>query len=486
MNWTTAILTWLIKNNLQRFKAAYNQQFDQELPIILVSGTAGKSTQTLLINQLFERSGYQVWSGTTVNRNLNALIGIGMVMLNDKDDQNIGGFWWKINLILNLFWHSYFGDWPSLKSKAVLVYELGYDHQGESSDFENVFDQVDLLIITNLTWEHTAGFENKLNTNLLEKLRKFLPKELINDFENPNLDARLLNTALEQLTFLPKAKTAITPTQIGIITNNLAVSKNSNVILEKVKASRGQNLQLVANDKLILDSQYLFPLTMAKSARILEIVASEFRIDEQFVNQTLTEFNLPAGRFGFFEGINNTKIVDSTYNSDPASLAGYLDLLIETINWQSQNLEHLNLVVAPKHTLILGEMRELGSISKVSHSQVLDQIIEIQKMYPEVVEKVILLGREWLECDSDKVQKLESKSKIIYYQKQQFKVFSKASDISETLTGETIRPHSWFWCKGSQNTIFLEIVVENLLANPEDINRLCRRGNNWDQLRSNY
>ena len=39
--------------------------------------------------------------------------------------------------------------------------------------------------------------------------------------------------------------------------------------------------------------------------------------------------------------------------------------------------------------------------------------------------------------------------------------------------------------KGSQNTLFLERIVENLLANPAESKLLPRRGAYWDQERAN-
>jgi len=41
--------------------------------------------------------------------------------------------------------------------------------------------------------------------------------------------------------------------------------------------------------------------------------------------------------------------------------------------------------------------------------------------------------------------------------------------------------------KGSQNTIFLEIVVEALMADPSRTDDLlCRRGDYWDEQRKNF
>lgn len=467
-------------------RVAYYQQYDRELPVILVTGTAGKSSTTLMLNKLFKNAGYKVFSGTSINRNFNSIIGLGMVLLSKIDETSqIGSLRWKVSFMANLLWHARFGLWTSLQPKSILIYEVGYDHGGESQEFEEVFGKVELLITTSLSTEHAAGFDPIFDEKLYQKLKPFLPSQLIKIFETKKVDGILANTALEQLTFLPRAQQSILPLDIGLITNKMAFGENGEFAVQSFEVGRGPSLELVV-DARTLDSQYLLPRTMAKNARILELAAAQFGIDKNKVTSTLSKFDLPAGRFNRFKGIGNTTIIDSSYNSDPASLVGFLDLLIEVISWQKDNLENLNSVVPPSHTLILGEMRELGSISKVSHQQILDQIIEIQKIFPEQVETVVLLGTQWLECDSDKIIKQEGKTRIIRYGGKQWSVFGKASDINETLNPDSIRPHCWFWIKGSQNTIFLEIVVEHLLADPLDINKLTRRGNDWNRIRSNY
>jgi ribonuclease HII len=140
----------------------------------------------------------------------------------------------------------------------------------------------------------------------------------------------------------------------------------------------------------------------------------------------------------------------------------------------------------PKFYIVLGEMRELGVTATQAHNEVLDNILRLGKQWSHYIENIYLLGNEWVKCDDDGIVKIEDQVNFISYRNQLFKVFKKAGDIKSLLTKETIKPNSWVWIKGSQNTIFLEILVKHLLNNPEDNNKLCRNTKSWDKLRQKF
>ena len=67
-----------------------------------------------------------------------------------------------------------------------------------------------------------------------------------------------------------------------------------------------------------------------------------------------------------------------------------------------------------------------------------------------------------------------------------FKHFEKVGDLVRYFKQDLPKLGSWIWVKGSQNTIFLEVLVESLLAKPADKMKLARQGNDWDHLREGY
>jgi UDP-N-acetylmuramyl pentapeptide synthase len=194
-------------------------------------------------------------------------------------------------------------------------------------------------------------------------------------------------------------------------------------------------------------------------------------------------------------GINNTTIFDSSYNSDPDSVFAMLKSLELKVksdlqkekNSKTEALDNdlSDYFKAPSNYLVLGEMRELGSISTDKHKQVLDKLLELKAGYEEKIEDIILVGSEWLECDFDKVSKFQDDYQLIVYKNVNFRVFSQAGRVYDYLK-DNVRPGSWFWIKGSQNTIFLEILVENLLSNKDDLKLVCRQEPRWFEMRKPF
>jgi UDP-N-acetylmuramyl pentapeptide synthase len=246
-------------------------------------------------------------------------------------------------------------------------------------------------------------------------------------------------------------------------------------------------MALVVNDEFKFDKNYLLPETFGKVAEMLDLIGEKYRISKEIIGETIKNLEVPNGRFSVLKGHKNSTIVDSTYNSDPASLVGFLDLVSEVIETQKSysidQLEEMGLVQRPKHIVILGEMRELGETANKEHGDILNRLKQMSEAYKDHIDEVYLLGSQWLECDEGGIEKSDGTTHYISFSQTIFKVFLRAGEISQMLTLGNIRPNSWFWIKGSQNTIFSEIVVEHLLADKKDSEKLCRRGKEWDEAR---
>ena len=169
--------------------------------------------------------------------------------------------------------------------------------------------------------------------------------------------------------------------------------------------------------------------------------------------QALASYRAPAGRMRIFKGINNTRLIDSSYNASPSSMENALKLL-SSFNGESHKLA------------ILGDMRELGKEAKLAHKDLADQIIKH-------ADEAILFGK------LTKVHTLP----VLESLKFPVKHFSKMSDLVTFVT-KSLPKNSQVLIKGSQNTIFLERVVEALLADKSLTSELCRRGKYWDNIRS--
>lgn len=100
-------------------------------------------------------------------------------------------------------------------------------------------------------------------------------------------------------------------------------------------------------------------------------VASCFDMPNELINQGLARLTGEKGRLMTLPGVNNTTLIDDTYN---ASLSSSLSAL-----------EVLRRQPAVRHVAFLGDMLELGSEESASHRVVLTWALE-------VAEQVILVG----------------------------------------------------------------------------------------------
>jgi len=171
---------------------------------------------------------------------------------------------------------------------------------------------------------------------------------------------------------------------------------------------------------------------------------------QQLLNTLSKKFVLPKGRGSVFAGIENSLLIDSTYNASKASVVAYLDLLSE-IKKKTQ-----------KNTIgILGDMRELGKEAEIEHKEVADKI-------STVCDEVYLVGEL---TKAHILPRIEKKVRIV-------KWFDSNIHLGEYLKAN-LTPESLVLLKGSQNTIFLEETVKFLLKDNNDFRNLCRQDKYW-------
>lgn len=176
---------------------------------------------------------------------------------------------------------------------------------------------------------------------------------------------------------------------------------------------------------------------------------------KQAANSLQNNFKLPAGRSSLIKSINNSYIIDSSYNSSSTPLIDSLNLLSK---------------IAPKRKLaLLGDMRELGQETQTEHEKIAQSI-------KNNCDLVILIGPQM-------------KQFVLPILKQtQLEVFwfEKVNQALPVLK-KTLQPNDVLLVKGSQNELFLEYVVEKLMIEKEKADSLlCRRGKYWQTQRKKW
>jgi UDP-N-acetylmuramyl pentapeptide synthase len=162
--------------------------------------------------------------------------------------------------------------------------------------------------------------------------------------------------------------------------------------------------------------------------------------------EALKHFRLPPGRLNLLEGINGSRIIDGSYNSNPTSLEAAL--------------ETLGKLKAGRKIAVLGQMNELGKNSEKFHRKAAKKAAEVADIV------VAVFGEAKFFATAARAAKKPAE------------FFSKAGLAGEWLKKE-IKTGDLILVKGSQNDVRLEKTIAKILQNPADKKLLCRQEEAW-------
>ena len=185
------------------------------------------------------------------------------------------------------------------------------------------------------------------------------------------------------------------------------------------------------------------------------IVAQLFKLDLGYLQAVLNEYSFNPGVCSILDGEKNTKIIDSSYNS---SFYATISLL-----------EVLKYYPGQRKIAVLGDMRELGDMSKQEHTTLAKKLEEYN------FEQVVLVGPETQKY----IYPILSES----YKESSLHWFGNSYQAGLFIKERLLKPNDVVLLKASQNTLFFEIIAELLLENPEDLKLLCRRDPVWEEKR---
>lgn len=315
------------------------------------------------------------------------------------------------------------GDFPW----DVVVLELGTDGPGQIEKFRS-FVRADIGVLTAIVPEHMEFFES-LDAVAREELSivKFSDELLVN--------ADLCDSHY----------------RVGI-TNMQTYGMHgfADYLLEGVQPdANGQAFKLRHNGSMWLASHHqsiaavqLYSLTAAAA------VATMIGMNTDVINKALPAVPPVPGRLQLLKGINGSLIIDDTYNASPEAMKSSLDALYK--------------VEAAVKIALLGNMNELGEYSAQAHTEVGGYC------EPSQLQLVVTLGADANSYLADaaikngcRVQKAESP-------------YEAALIIKPLLQAGVV-----LLAKGSQNGVFAEEAVKQLLADPKDSIKLVRQSPEW-------
>lgn len=413
-------------------------------PIIVgVGGSSGKSSTSILISQILEEK-FKVKHGFGKNSET----GIPLSILDIKMDGYGSWDWIKVLLLTPI------KILTNFKRFDIYVAEMGIDSPKSPKNMEYLLKifKPQMGILTNINLEHSINFD------------PFVKSEDINERRREILEL----TAKEEgslLKSIPESGTGfinlddeyiekLLPLKSKIVTVSRK-NKDADFFIDKINIDLnfftveflflGEKYKLVINQPL--PEYFAFPLIFSIAIGF----SFGFSVTEsiEILNR---KFSLPPGRFSVFKGINNSTLLDSSYNSSLEASVGALEAIFK-------------IGVNKRKVGILGDMRELGSLSKIQHENLAKTILK-------TLDLVILIGPIMKEYVAPIL-----KEKGFNYEV--FETYKEAKDKIEDSAGKD----DLILVKSSQNTLFLERAVELLLANKTDRSKLCRREPYWTKIR---
>ena len=316
----------------------------------------------------------------------------------------------------------------------VVVVEIGTDGPGQIEAF--AYLKPEIVIITAITPEHMEYFGT--------------------------LDA-VAEEELTAMSFAEKTLINIDDTPAEYIKNrefsSYGLSPNATYYASKRKQNglKGQEMTVYLGKKHKF--QVTVPMLGMQGAKISVAAAATAHLlgeSNEDIEKGLKTIEPFAGRMRLFKGIKKSTLIDDTYNASPIAVNAALDVLYAT--------------PATQRIAILGSMNELGDYSRDAHNEV------GAHCDPKKLDLVVTIGadaRDYLvpiaEQQGCKVRAFMSPYEAGVYIKKQLK------------------KEAVVLAKGSQNGVFAEEALKELLANKNDSVDFVRQSPYWlDVKRSQF
>ncbi len=391
--------------------------------IIAVTGSVGKTSTKDAIYSVISSS----LKVRKSEKSFNSEIGVPLTILGVSNAWSDPVAWIK-NIFYGLELIFFKFPYPE-----CLVVEVGADHP---NDIKNVAKWLkpDIAVLTKVgsVPVHVEFFPS-IESLLLEKfqLPKALKKDGIFVFSNDDIAIKSLAPAIErkQFTFAIDNTADLTAKDESILYEEreglkfpVGISFNLNL----------NNTNHIVKLEGVIGKQHIYPILGAVSVANLKNIPIENIINN------ISKHVPPRGRMNIIKGINDSTIIDDSYNSSP-------DALHEAINTIKK------IETTGKKILVIGDMMELGQYSKSEHEK-------IRGAMNGGVFDVVTVGQ---------------RAKVIARTTKNDKSFNNSTEAGEYIK-TIISKGDIVLVKGSQS-MRMERVTKSIMLNPEKASHLLVR-----------
>lgn len=353
-------------------------------------------------------------------------------------------FNWEIGTALSIFEIEKFwpNPWLFLKSLSIMIYrcifnkpkydiiliEYWIDHIGEM-DLQLWIVKPDIAIWTGVDNVHAANYPNSDPKYIAQEKSK-LPlasKKLVYLNQNDKYCLALKDKIKVDLFMFDTSNGEIDKASNIYINHNLTWTHNISYI--KIWSSIAEILK--------------FQLWYSDNKNTYDI-----------------KYDLQAGRYTIFDGINDSIIIDSTYNWSPKSTKATIDQVFYDYDKSDYILSKWY-----KYILVLWEMRELGENSQAEHEKLMQYIYDLHNVN---LDKLVLVSGDMSKYGSETAKNLgldfvDMKDSLTTGQWLRYYLLQNTDDKYIVLF------------KSSQWQIYLEEAIKYILADKMDISKLCRQ-----------
>jgi len=406
--------------------------------IIGVTGSVGKTSAIHGLHMIVSKN-YE--TKTTLKGNSES--GIPLEILNIKLN-NFSIVSWLKAMVLAPF-QVFDGE-----SYDVLIVEMGVDAPTEPKNMGYLLKIIkpDIGIILNISAVHTEQFQGDVAAIAKEKALLVTTmdktKTAIINGDDRYLQQFLPKIQAETLTF-GRGKGA---------TLRIVEYQVKNFSTAFTYEWQGKKFHLKFSDQLFFEEYgQIFAAMLLCGWKVGIPIEDSIRMLEE-------GYRVPPGRLSVLKGEKQATIIDSSYNASPAATVAVLNLI-------------KNISVSGKKILVLGDMRELGVLEEEKHR-------EIGIFAAQSGEHIVLVGP---------LMKKYALPAILNtgFSKDHVHVFDTAKDVGQFVFQKLMKRNDLVLVKGSQNTIYLEAVVYDLMKEKKRAKELlCRQSDYWTNVRKQF
>lgn len=343
-----------------------------------------------------------------------------------------------------------FGILP-LSYPKIIILEMGADHPGDIK-YLTQLAPAHIGIVTTIS-DQPSHIEFFKDVDHLAREKNIMYRHLTkDDWAVVNLDEPRTRDMIESIKARVITIAIDRPADLRAL--EIQYSRNPREIVESPHVA-GLGFKLEYKGSIV---PCFIPGVLGKpqvyAALLAAAVGTIYNMNLVEVIEAMKHYQPPKGRMNIISGLQQSLLIDDTYNSSPAAMREALQVFSE--------------IESPgKRILCLGTMEELGKQSKRAHTLVGKQIAEME------VDHLITVGEKARWISEAAVANGLPTEAIMHFDTVQAAIAPVQA---------LIQPHSVVLLKGSQS-VRLEILVKALMSEPERATELLvRQYGNWTKV----